>query len=215
MTSAFDQVFWRAVDDLNAGRPEPVEHYLGLVPSDEQDELAALLSTVLAARGPASVRVDEASEGYARALAAVDEVTGSTSPAGALPKALSMMRHARGVERETIYATLADDLGVQSSEGRKEIERFYHQLESGVLLGPKIAHRVLRSLAKAFEADARDFIAGVRPTGAAAKLGSAPAMGRPAGEQSRHAPSGAGRDLVGTHPEVELVRHVFTGGPDA
>lgn len=215
MTSAFDQVFWRAIDDLNGGRPEPVEHYLGFVPSDEQDELAALLSAVLSARGPASVRVDETSEGYARALAAVDEVTGSTSPAGALPKALSTMRHARGIERETICTTLAEDLGVQSGEGRKEIERYYHQLESGVLLGPKIAHRVLRSLAKAFGAEPSDFMAGVRPTGHAAKIAAAPAMGRPAGEQPARAVSSAERDLGGTHPEVEFVRHVFTGGPDA
>ena len=38
MSSSFDQVFWRAVDDLNAGRFEEVETYLELVPSTERDE---------------------------------------------------------------------------------------------------------------------------------------------------------------------------------
>lgn len=216
MSAALEQVFWRAVDDLNAGRVEPVERYLELVASEERDELAELLATVLATRGPAPAAVDTASEGYARALAAIDEVAASSGAAGMLPGALRTMRHARGIERDAVVGALADEHGIAGPDGRKALERFYHRLESGQLLGPRIARRLLVSLARIFDADPEDFIAGTRPTEAAGgPWGPAvPAMGR-GGADEPPRPRGGQPGIAGRDPEVDLVERLFTGGPDA
>ncbi|HEX8647403.1 MAG TPA: hypothetical protein VF715_10925 [Thermoleophilaceae bacterium] len=216
MSSALEQVFWRAVDDLNAGRVEPVERYLELVASDQRDELAEMLATVLATRGPAVGAVDTASEGYARALAAIDEVAASSGATGMLPGALRTMRHARGIEREAVVAALAEEHGIAGPDGRKALERYYHRLESGQLLGTRIARRLLVSLARIFDAEPEDLIAGARPAGPGVRPWgpAAPAMGR-GGADERVRPRGSRPDVVGRDPEVELVERLFTGGSDA
>jgi hypothetical protein len=215
VSSALEQVFWRAVDDLNAGRVEPVERYLELVAADQRDELAEMLASVLVTRGPAVGAVDTASEGYARALAAIDEVAASSGATGLLPGALRTMRHARGIERDAVVGALADEHGIAGADGRKALERYYHRLESGQLLGSRIARRLLVSLARIFDAEPEDFIAGARPAESAAGpwRPAVPAMGRGGGEPARA--RGRQPDLVGRDPEVDLVERLFTGGPDA
>lgn len=216
MNSSLEQVFWCAVDDLNAGRIEPVEHYLELVPSHERDELALMLATVLAARGSATCPADINSEGYARALSAIDEVIASAGPTGVLPGALRTMRHARGIDRDQVIAALAKDFDISGAEGRKTLERFYHYLETGKLLGSQLTRRLLTSVAKILDADPEDLIAGSEPSGPATRLSAVPAMGRGAGPHDRPGIPGDRRpELVGPDPEVELVERLFTGGRDA
>lgn len=96
---AFDQAFWHAVDDMNAGTAKPIETYLKLVPSHQRDELADMLADVLMARGPAPTPSATETAGYARTLAIVDDVLETTSPAGILPTALKTMREAE-LDRE-------------------------------------------------------------------------------------------------------------------
>jgi len=212
MSNAFERAFWLAVDDINAGRIEAPERYLQLVPSTQRDELAQLLATVIASRGPVSDGIDPAD--YVSTLAAIDEVVGAKGPTGMLPAALKRMRKTRGIERKHVIDALAAEYGVTSPAGRKALERFYHRLESGVLVGPRIAHRLLASLAREFEADPREFVAAVRPTGSAARASAVPAMGRGAGDAGTRT-SGSRDQLLLPDPDEQLVERLFTGGPDA
>ena len=151
--SAFDQAFWQAVDDMQAGASKPIESYLSLAPSHERDDLARMLADVLAARGPAPTPSTQEQEGYARTLAIIDEVLGTATPAGILPRALKTLRDARGIEREQVVDALAADFEITGVAGRKALQRNYHQLETGKLLGSKLKRSLLESLAKIFEID--------------------------------------------------------------
>jgi hypothetical protein len=212
--NAFDRAFWQAVDDMHVGEAKPIESYLKLVAREEQDELALMLADVLAARGPAPTPSATESAGYAQALAIIDEVLGSPSPAGMLPVALKTMRDARGIEREHVINALASDFGIRSAAGRQELERQYHYLESGKQLGTKLKRSLMESLARIFDIDVRDLLAGARPTGEAPRLTGAPvpAMGRGAGSAASGRAIKA--DDVIPDPEIKLVRQLFHGGPD-
>lgn len=215
MTCPVEQVFWRAVDDLNAGHVKPIDTYLNLVADADQDELAEMLAAVLSERGPAPGPADPRSEGYARALAAIDEVSGTSGPAGVLPAALRTMRHARGIDREQVVEELAAEYEIAGPDGRKALERFYHRLEAGKLLGLRLTRELLASLARIVGADVEDLAAGSRSTGPAPPLTLAPTpgMARTSGEDrptlTRREPERVGRD-----PEVELVERLFIGGRD-
>jgi hypothetical protein len=214
MSSSFDQVFWRAVDDLNAGQFEEVETYLELVPSTERDELAALLADVLSTRGPSPAAGTPTSEGYARALAVIDDVAGSAGPSGVLPEALRTIRHSRGIDRDLVVATLAHDFDIESGEGKKALERYYHLLESGRLLGSHLTRRLLASLAKLFELDLEDVYAGAQPTAPLAPAQTSPAFGRASGHSDVRT-AGERQLATAMSDEERLVERLFTGGPDA
>ena len=211
---AFDQAFWQAVDDMHAGAVKPIESYLRLVPRHERDELGRMLADVLLARGAAPTPSTEESEAYTRALAVIDDVLGTAGPAGMLPKALKTMRDARGIEPDEIVEKLAVDFEITGTAGRKALERNYHRLETGRLLGTKIATRLLESLAQVFDIDVRDLVAGAQPTGKAPKLTAAPAMGRGSGATGSSGRAERAQDLL-PDPEVERVERLFHGGPDA
>jgi hypothetical protein len=222
MIDAFDQAFLAAIDDLNAGRlhGDP-EHYLRAVPAGRHAEFTQRLTALLAARGPTD-HDEITAEAYDAALSAVTAVTSGSESAGLLPDALRRLRKLRGVERDTLIDALAAEYDLGPT-GRDALRRRYHELESGAVLGPSIAHRLLRSLARHLEADGDDFIAAARTVarGAARRrspLGAAPAMARSAGdlEQRRGAKAAAEPRPIGRpDPDVELVERLFTGGPDA
>lgn len=225
MSDAFEQAFLAAVDDLNHGRlHDDPDVYLRTVPAARHNEFTRRLSALMAARGPAAS--DEGhTESHAAAMAAVAAVKAADGSAGILPGALKQLRKARGIERDTIIDRLADEYEVGAT-GREALRRYYHQLETGSLIGPKLSHRLLRSLARIFEADSEDFIASVRPTisgavsggaGGRPRLGLAPAMGRSANsDEPAGSASGAARGrTVGPDPDVERVEQLFCGGPAA
>jgi hypothetical protein len=209
---AFDQAFWQAVDDMNARAAKPIESYLDLVPSNERDDLARMLADVLVARGPAPTPSAAESEGYARTLAIIDDVLGTAGPAGILPSALKTMRDARGIERDHVIDALAEDFGIKGAAGRKALERNYHHLETGKLLGSKLKKSLMESLARILEIDVRDLFAGAKPTRDARRLSAVPAMGR--GGTTRFTRAAVQPDDVAPDPEVELVERIFYGGPD-
>ncbi|HEV3000035.1 MAG TPA: hypothetical protein VGW75_04775 [Solirubrobacteraceae bacterium] len=220
MSDAFEQAFLAAVDDMNAGQLHAPEHYLRTVPAARHEEFTRRLSALRAARG---LRASElTSEAFEAALGAVAAVRAEAGQAGILPGALKQMRKARGIRPRDVVDALAAEYEL-GPEGREALREHYHQLESGELVGPNIAHRLLRSLADFFQAEFEDFRAAVRPTGSAGggesgpRLRPAPAMGRGAGDDPGSAPSGRAGDArtVGPDPQVELVRRLFTGGPDA
>jgi hypothetical protein len=223
MIDAFDQAFLAAIDDLNDGRlHDDPGHYLRTVPAARHEEFARRLTALMAARG--RVEHDEVtSEAYDAALSAVAAITSGAGSAGILPAALRQLRKARGIERDTIIDALAAEYDVGPT-GRAALRRYYHQLESGALIGPSIAHRLLRSLARHLGSDGEDFIAAARsvvrgPVGERSHLRSAPALGRTAGDSERQrrasAPVAGSRQIDRPDPDVELVERLFTGGPDA
>lgn len=216
MSDAFDQAFLAALDDLNAGRlHDDPGHYLRTVPAARHGEFTRRLTALMAARGPAS-REQVTSEAYDAALSAVAAVTAGGESAGILPGALRRLRKVRGIERDALIDALAVEYDVGPT-GRDALRRYYHELESGALAGPSIAHRLLRSLARHLDCDGDDFVAAaravVRPR---SPLRPAPAMGRSAGDvDRRRAPTTDARPIGRHDPDVELVERLFTGGPGA
>lgn len=220
MSDAFEQAFLAAVDDMNAGQLHAPEHYLRTVPAARQEEFTRRMTALMAARGPRPSD-EPTSEAFEAALGAVAAVRASAGQAWILPGALKAMRKARGIRPRDVVDALAAEYELGSS-GREALREAYHQLESGELVGPNIAHRLLRSLADYFQAEFEDFRAAVRPTGggsAPTRLRlAAPAMGRGAGDETGSVSPGraAGESrAVGPDPDVELVRRLFTGGADA
>jgi hypothetical protein len=218
MSDAFEQAFMAAVDDLNAGRlHDDPGYYLRTVPTARHDEFARRLSALMVARGP-SVHDDVSSDAFDAALSAVAEVKASTGSAGLLPGALRQMRKARGIERGTIIDTLAGEYKVGAG-GREAFRRYYHQLESGQLIGSKISHRLLRSIAATLGADGDDFISAARAairSSAKPGLRAVPAMGRGSG-RTPSSPVGPlnGQSKLPRDPDIALVEQLFCGGPDA
>jgi hypothetical protein len=219
MIDAFDHAFLAAIDDLNAGRlhADP-GHYLRSVPVARHDEFTRRLTALMAARDPAT-HEEVTAEARDAALTAMAAVTPGAGTEGILPGALRRLRKARGIERDTLIDALAGEYALGPA-GRDALRRSYHRLESGALAGPRIAHRLLRSLARHLDADGEDFIAAARAVvGGPAGGRPAPAMGRSAGgsEPQRRdpAPVARSRSAGGPDPDVELVERLFTGGPDA
>jgi hypothetical protein len=216
---AFDQAFLAAVDDLNAGRlHDDPRHYLRTVPAARHGEFTRRLSALMAARGPAG-HDEITSADYDAVLSAVAAIEPGAAAAGVLPGALRRLRKARGVERDTLIDALAAEYELGPT-GREALRRHYHQLESGALIGPNIAHRLLRSLARQLDADGDDFIEAARAAvgGPLRSLQRpAPAMGRSAGSEQRRGatPAARQRPAGGPDPDVELVERLFTGGPYA
>jgi hypothetical protein len=216
VSDAFEQAFLAAVDDMNAGQLNAPEHYLRAVPIARHAEFTRRLSALMATRGPCGA--EPTSEAFEAALGAVAAVRASAGQAGILPGALKQMRKARGIRPRDVVDALAAQYELGPG-GREALREYYHQLESGELVGPNIAHRLLRSLADFFQAEFDDLRVAVRPSanaGGHARLRLAPAMGRGAGDDAGTAAVRPGDPrAVGPDPEVELVRRLFTGGPDA
>lgn len=219
MSDTFEQAFMAAIDDLNAGHlhSDP-GHYLRTVPKARHEEFTRRLSALMAARGPSAHDDAVSGEAYEAALSAVAAVKASAGSAGILPGALRQLRKARGIERETIIDALAAEYEVGRG-GQDALRRFYHQLESGQLVGSKISHRLLRSIAAKLDADGEDFISAARAVvrrAASPSLQTAPAMGRSAGEPAgRLGTAQPDRTVARRDPDVELVERLFCGGPDA
>lgn len=213
-SDSFERAYWQALDDIQEGAARPIETYLVLVPREERDELALMLSDLLLARGAAPTPSREESEGYERAIAAIDAVLGDRHQTGILSGALRTMRRARGIEAEAVVSALAKDFDIRGDSGLRALARNYHRLETGKLLGTKLSSRLLESLAQIFDIDPHDLIAGARVSGPVASVKPVPTMGRASGSSAaaRHHRA-ASTDAV--DPEVERVERLFLGGPDA
>jgi hypothetical protein len=214
-SNSFERAYWQALDDIQEGAARPIETYLVLVPREERDELALMLSDLLLARGAAPTPSREESEGYERAIAAIDAVLGDRKQAGILPGALKTMRRARGIEAEAVVSALASDFDIQGDSGLRALAQNYHRLETGKLLGAKLSLRLLKSLARIFDIDPRDLIAGAQISGPVAPMKPVPAMGRASGSKAGARFNQIGRKTDVVDPEAERVERLFLGGPDA
>ena len=145
-------------------------------------------------------------------MAAIAKAETSAGPTGVLPGALENMSRARGIEPDAVVGALATEFDVTSDGGRSALRRYYHRVRTGQLLGSRITHRLLAALARIFDAEPEDFIAAVRPVGAAPRLSVAPAMPRPSGESPR-TPTRAAAEPANAHPDEELVKRLFCRRP--
>ena len=213
-TSAFDRAYLLALDDHNQGVAKEVDEYLQLVPADEQAELASLIAATLTPRTPTGAAAADFAKGYQHAMAAIAALDASAGPTGILPGAIDNMSRARGIEPDAVVAALAAEFDIASDGGRSALRRYYHRLRTGQLLGSRISRRLLAALAHIFDAEPADFIAAARPVGVAPRLSAAPAMPRPSGDSHR-APVRAALERAGAHPDEDLVKRLFCGGPDA
>lgn len=208
MSGLFEKAFWQAVDDADAGESKPLDAYLTLVPSDQQDQLRTLLAKVFAAQGPGTRPTPAETESYARALDVIERVRSETGPSGTLPGLLVQIRHSRGIERDHVI----DRLTQRFSLGHDAVRRAYHRLESGQLIGSLLSRRLLVALGEVFEIDVGDLEAASEPTGPPPAAQRAMAFGRPSDPQGQV--SMAHRGDVETATDHE-VRALFTGGRDA
>jgi hypothetical protein len=213
--SGFEQAFARALDDLAHDRLADPDEYLTMVPADRRDEFVDRLTAAMADRAPSTAVSPE--EAHERALAAVAAARSAGGPSGILPEALIALRRARGVERDDVLDHLATELEIGPG-GRPALRRYYHQLETGTLLGSRVSHRVLGSLARRLGARLEDFVAAIQPTGRAHGVPSG-ALARGAGDvRTGGSADRAGRAAPGQavpDPDAERVAQLFCGGPDA
>lgn len=213
---AVEKAFLSAVEDLNAGRTQPVERYLALVPRSEQEELADLLAMLFASRPPSAAETPSlGSPSYQRALSALDAVTENAGKTGILPGTLVSLRRVRGLRSQDVTDELARrfELGERA---RRRLERLYHRLEAGQLAGRQLSRRLLSALAEIFGADPEDFLAASEPlpTGAS-RLRPAPVMARRAGKPAAAPAASPEAEPARADPELELVERLFSGGRDA
>lgn len=210
MSGLFEKAFLQAVDDADAGESKPLDSYLELVPTDERDELRALLAKVFAAQGPGTRSTPAESESYARALDVIQRVRSETGPSGSLPGLLIQIRHSRGIDRDHIVDWLTERFNLGGA--RDAVRRGYHELESGQLLGPRLSRRLLAALGEVFEIDPGDLEAASEPTGPPPAAQPAIAYGRGANRQVSGPDNPASSAVA---PLDDQVRALFTGGRDA
>jgi hypothetical protein len=217
MSDGFEQAFTIALDDLNNDRLAAPEEYLTMVPRARHDEFVHRLTAAMAQRGPIEGVDELSSEAHRRALAALAQVHGHGGSCGILPGALIALRRARGIERNDVLAHVASEFAIGPS-GEPTLRRYYHRLETGGLLGAKVSHRLLRSIATRLGASAEDFIAAVQPTGVSPTPIAVQAMGRGSGTRGRPRSvndRAAAAARARSDPDVELVERLFCGGADA
>jgi hypothetical protein len=214
MIMHIEKAFLRAVEDLNAGRVDPVERYLELVPRSEQEELADLLAMLFASRPPAVAATPSLdSPSYQRALAALDAVTEGAGKTGILPGTLVSLRRVRGLRSQDVTDDLVRRFELDEP-ARRRVEWLYHRLEAGQLAGGKLSRRLLTALAEIFGLTAEDLLAASRPVSTRYLGKPVPMMARYAGKSVSPA-IGSAAAPAERDPELELVERLFTGGRGA
>jgi hypothetical protein len=124
-------------------RPDPRE-YLTQLEGADQRELEALLDAYLA-QAPRR-RFDAQAFAASPARALVDDLDQSLSGvAGTWPVVLPRLRNAARLRRGELVRRLAESLGVTSREAK--VERYYHEMEQGLLPPAGVSDRVLDALA--------------------------------------------------------------------
>lgn len=138
--SHVDDLFDRYKTAFAAGEGTDVEPYLSQVSGGDRRELEALIDGFLA-RGarpaftPEAFAAAAASPLAQRVLASMDE---------AWPVLLPRARHEAGILRSDLVTRLAEALGVGGR--RDKVERYYHQMERGLLDPTRVSDRVLAAL---------------------------------------------------------------------
>jgi hypothetical protein len=137
-----DEVF-RLFDEYAArfarGERPDAQQYLAQA-GDRRDELAGLIDRFL--EGAPATTPDEERRAMAQAWLE-----------GEPP--LLALRNRRGVGRETVVAMLVSELDL-NPEKRSKVERYYHQLETGLLDPRRVSRRIFEVLSETLRATLAD-----------------------------------------------------------
>ncbi len=202
MTSV-DDLFERYKAAFAAGQGSDPQPYLEQVAGGDRRELAALIDGFLA-RGarpaftPEAFAAAQSSPLAERVLASLTE---------GWPVLLPQARDRAGILRSDVVTRLAEALGV--SARRDKVERYYHQMEKGLLEPAGVSERVLGALSDIVGVSVDRLRAAARavpppPAGAAptfARVASAPRMA-----------AAAAADAVEEPAEWDEVDELFRGG---
>lgn len=208
MSASVERVFLEALDDLQSGRAQDVDHYLERVPMTEREQLADLLAMYFASRrGPRHAEVSRTA--YTRVLATLDRMTDTAGRAGTLPGLLAELRRTRGLRRSDVTRAICDLLGL-SDQAIVQLEREYHRLETGQLDGRRLSRRILEALAEIFRIPVDDLAEASLP------LRSEPQRATRSFARSAGAFTVAARAAPPDRDETTGdVRALFYGGRDA
>jgi hypothetical protein len=153
----------------SGGKADPVE-YLSRAAPAERRELATLIDGFLA-RSPRAPLAPQPSPDP-RAEATIEALSRSIGgESGLWPALLPRLRDRAGLKRRELVERLAKSLGV--SDRVPKVERYYHEMELGLLPARGVSDRVLEALAKLVGVSASEL------RSAGATLGGAAGAGAP------------------------------------
>lgn len=131
-------------EQRRGGDADPLPYLERASPADRH-ELAALIDGFLA-RAPRR-HFDEAAFRDSRAEATVESLERSIDgSAGLWPALLPRLRARAGLKRRELVEHLAAALGVEARQAK--VERYYHEMELGLLPAAGVSDRVLAALAQ-------------------------------------------------------------------
>jgi hypothetical protein len=190
-------------------RPDPRD-FLTQLEGADQRELEALLDAYLAQAPRRRFDAQAFAESPARAL--VDDLDQSLSGvAGTWPVVLPRLRNAARLRRGDLVRRLAESLGVTGREAK--VERYYHEMEQGLLPPAGVSDRVLDALASLLQTTRERLReAGASP---AAGAGAAPAalFARTAAPTDDELAAMASAPAAAPEPEArDEVDELFLGG---
>jgi hypothetical protein len=200
----------RFIEAFEAGANPDPRDYLSQLEGADQRELEALLDAYLT-QAPRR-RFDPEAFAASPARALVDDVEQSLAGrAGAWPVLLPRLRNTARLPRGELVRRLAASLGVTGREAK--VERYYHEMEQGLLEPAGVSDRVLDALATLLRTSRER----LREAGSSYALGGtapgAPAFARRAkyGEQELAAMASA--PASPTEPDDrDEVDELFLGG---
>ena len=200
----------RFITEFEAGAsPDPLE-YLSQLEGADRLELEALLDAYLA-QAPRR-RFDPAAFAASPARALVDDLEQSLAGrAGDWAVLLPRLRNAARLRRGELVRRLAETLGVTGREPK--VERYYHQMEQGLLAPAGVSDRVLDALAGLLDTT-RDRL---REAGTSHSLGEgsagAPLFARRAAPREQDLAAMASAPAAAAAPEDrDEVDELFLGG---
>jgi hypothetical protein len=134
----------RFIAEFEAGANPDPRDYLAQLEGADQRELEVLLDAYLAQAPRRAFEPAAFAASPARAL--VDDLEQSLAGrAGSWPVVLPRLRNAARLRRGELVRRLADSLGVAGREAK--VERYYHEMEQGLLVPAGVSDRVLDALA--------------------------------------------------------------------
>lgn len=200
MTSV-DELFERYKHAFAAGEGADPQPYLEQVSGGDRRELQALIDGFLA-RGARPAFTPEAFAS-ARESPLAQRVMGSLSETW--PELLPAARDRAGILRSDVVTRLAEALGVSSR--RDKVERYYHQMEKGLLEPSGVSERVLSALGEIVNVSVERLRLAARavppPSSAAA-----PTFARVASQKMSRAAAPAAQEP----PEWDEVDELFRAG---
>lgn len=143
--STTDRLLADYVSEHRAGGEADPRAYLAKAPPEDRFELAALIDSYLL-RAPRQAFDPETFRGSPaeRTVDELERVLGGS--AGLWPALLPRLRARAGLKRSELVQRLATSLGLPDRSDK--VERYYHQMEQGLLPANGVSERVLEALAR-------------------------------------------------------------------